>query len=188
MKKFSIESSFFGNEIYFHNSDGKHKVCNVLFLKDQEKIEISYPFVKKKDQDIPIIAEVSLEKDRNANIIYHEITGQESILNFNEIDAFKELKIGKTPHKIKEILGKGDKRYLEVYSICKSKKRTFYFSVRLDKENKVNEFGDILPDDYVDFFAITVSLYDPKYIEEEHEVFVPLQMVYGIKVYLDDLN
>lgn len=188
MKKFSINKTVFGDEVYFENSEGKFLVCTVLYLQDQKKLEITYPFIQKKDIDIPIIADVSLEKDRNAKIVYHEITGNSSILNFEDIDSFKGLKIGKTPHKIKDVLGKGKKRYMEVYASCKSKNRTFYFSIRLDKENALNENKEILPDDYVDFFGITTSLYDPEYIEKEHEVFVPLQMIYGVKVYLNDIK
>lgn len=187
MKGFEIQKTLFGDEIYFNKSNEKKLICSIMHLKDQETLEVTYPFIEKKDVDIPVIANIKLERDRNAHILYHQTAGNQSILNLNEIDTFKELKIGKTPNKIKELLGKGGKRYQEVYSICKSGNRTFYFSIRFDKEHELDPLGNQLPDDFVHFFSISLSLYDPSLIGQEHEVFQPLQMIYAVKLYLKDL-
>lgn len=188
MKEFIINKTMFGNDIIYNSNHGTFKVCTVMFLKDMRTLEVRYPFTAKRDVDIPILAEIKMEKDRNTKILYHHINGTESILNYIDIDDMKELRAGKTPRSIQEVLGKGKKKYLEVYSTLKSEHRTFYFSVRLMKENRLDEDKNVIIDEYVNYFMISCSLYDPKYKDKDDELFQPLQMIYSDKVYLDDLE
>lgn len=185
MATFSIEKDIFGQKIFFERKGKKYYIGNVMYLKDQEQLEITTPFYEHKAHKIPIFAEIELEMDRNTSIIYHQVNVEENTLLYKNIQDFNELKIGKTHPKIQRLMTT-KKKYNEVFTKCKSQNRTIYFFIRHLIEDEENEFGEIITGNKVDNILIGAYLYEPQHIDSE--VFEPLKWIYNSKVLLNKLT
>lgn len=187
MGKFITEKNIFGNEIFYEDDSGKYRVCNIMQLEEQKQLEIQTPFFKSKLQPEPILLEIELQKNREVEMIYHNVNINENTFIFKNFYNFKEIKTGKTlPQVAKFFIGKDKKRYLEAFSTCRFGNQTIYYFVRKTKEAERDELGAVIDGAYKDIFLIGAYLYDPK--ADEEGLFPPLQLLYCTKVDFYDLK
>lgn len=181
MEKFTTEKSLFGTEIFYHDDTGKYRVCNIVHLEDQKELEIQTPFFESKTQKDPILLEISLQKNREVEMIYHNVNINENSFLFKNFYNFKEIKTGKTlPQISKYFIGTKKKRYLEAFSTCRFGSHSIYYFVRKTKEAERDDFGSIIKGAWKDVFLIGAYLYDPK--AEDEDLFPVLQLLYCTQV------
>lgn len=176
MNEFTTEKSLFGTEIFYTDDTGRYRICNIVHLEDQKQLEIQTPFFENKTQSEPILLEISLQKNREVEMIYHNVNIPENSFIFNGFYNFKEIKTGKTlPQISKNFIGKKT-RYKEAFSTCRFGTKTIYYFVRKKEDNLRDEYGNIVKDEFKDVFLIGAYLYDPT--AEKEDLFPVLQLIY----------
>lgn len=174
---FIVEQNAFEQVVFFERRGKRSEVCRISQYSDTLEV---YTKHKGNNASRPVLLEIDFKQNRETQLTSHFVSGDVDTLQFNEFISLGELKVGKTPAKIKRLFTDVKTSYLEAFSKCKNKDRTIYFSIRFMVEDTLDEFdNDIIEES----FLIGAYLYDPKSINDE--VYEPLQAIYAVKVRCD---
>ena len=177
MEKFTVEKTTFESIIYFENRGSKMEVCRVSQFSDCLEVYSNY---KQNNASKALLLEIMFKKNRDTELTSHFVAGKIDTLRFNGITDLGELKVGKTPSKIKRLFTDGSKQYKEVFSTAKVNGLKVYFSVRFMSYEVLDEFEN---ETTKESFLVGAYLYDPKSINDL--VYEPLQTIYALRIDCD---
>ncbi len=159
----------------------EQEVCRVSQYSDAVEVYIT---AQKNNQSKAVFVEVSFNENRDTELVSHFCKSSIDTIVMRNLSGLKDIKVGKTPPKIKRLFTDHSKSYKEAGTMLSHTLGKVYFSVRLIEDEKDVELRNgRLGKKTSEYFLISFSLYDPASLNDE--VYLPLHTIYSIKVKCD---